>query len=115
MSDKRANISDLIIKKTTVNFDYTPIPLGKKWTLVDMTVSDVNIGGNESSTYEILFGPLPAGPFISIRFLAVTGTTYTHNINEELTGDGIQAIRIARTNNSNTDKRLPFYLTMYER
>lgn len=113
MAKKDASFSDSVVKKTTVNSDLAPIPSGKKWKLVEITICDINTGDNQSSTFEILFGS--GVTFESIRLLSITGNTYVFPLNMDLDGNGVKFIRITRTNNSNTDKRLPFYLKAFEK
>lgn len=113
MADKGKKIGGLVIKKSTVPFEYPPIPLGKAWRLVDCMIGDVNVGDNLSSVIRIQFGPL-GGPFSMIRSMPVTGSTICCPLNEDLIGDGVRLVRVERQNTSNSDKEIMFHLNMIE-
>ena len=85
----------------TKDVSANPVPDGQVWIITKFKAADINNGDNKSSVYSLLFGST------IISFISVTGSTYSADAKEEITGDGVKKLSVMRYNTSGTNKRCP--------
>jgi hypothetical protein len=113
MADRTIKRFSSVAAGATDVFDTNPVPVGKKFLLKTICVSDANIGDHKSTRYEVMFG-VP-GSFTDIITCFITGNVFVFDVNEEFIGDGVKFFRITRQNNSASAKRCPICIKAFVR
>lgn len=95
--------------------EFPIIPLGEKWIITKFGGADIQFSGDgASSVYVLQWGS--AGNWETLRILSISGDTKDLEMGKEVTGDGVNRIRLIRQNKSSTNAReLPVWIDAYSR
>ena len=89
------------------------IPADEVWQITRITFGDMSKNDSKSGVFKVDFGDPIVRDIIAIAYLS--GNTLPLSINRTFVGDGIKALRLIRTNQSNPAKMMLIFIEGFKR